>query len=138
MTNAHAVLGEHVASVHGDQIAFGGFRRIAQVGTVQTHTIVSDDGSVVRQFVAPGGHVVAVAWDTRYKPRLDQLLGAHFANYLGASRAATATGGMVRRSVVQRGDLVVESASNVGGYRGRAYLRSSLATISGVQIDAAR
>lgn len=136
-TSAHAALGESVASVHVDQMAMGGVRRLARVGTLQTHTVLSEDGSVIRQFVSPDGMVVAIAWNTRYKPRLDQLLGSHFGVYAAAARDASPTGrGMVRRATVQRGELVVESSSYLGSYQGRAYLQSRLPY--GVSIDAAR
>ena len=133
---ASAALGEPAASVQVDQMAMGGMRRVAQLGMVQVHTVVSEDGSVLRQYVGPNGRVVAVAWNTRYKPRLDQLLGEHFAAYEDASRAASNGKGIVRRATVQRGDLVVESASHLGNYRGLAYLRSGLP--NGVVVDAAR
>jgi hypothetical protein len=86
--------------------------------------------------VAPNGRVVAVAWNTRYKPRLDQLLGTHFAAYEVAARTASSGKGIIRRATVQQGDLVVESSSHLGNYRGLAYLRSGLP--SGVVVDAAR
>jgi len=133
---ASAALGEPAASVQVDQMSMGGMRRVAQLGMVQAHTLVSEDGSVLRQYVAPNGRVVAVAWNTRYKPRLDQLLGAHFGTYEEASMAASNGKGIVRRATVQRGDLVVESSSHLGNYRGLAYLRSGLP--SGVVVDAAR
>jgi hypothetical protein len=124
---AHAVLGEGLASVAADSQRMGGQRRLAVTGGQQVHSIALADGSTIRQFVAPSGVVYAVAWNTRYKPRLDQLLGAYFPAYVQAGRRALQLQpGIRHHAVLQQGDLVVESSAHLNAHVGRAYLRSLL------------
>jgi hypothetical protein len=97
------------------------------VGLVQMHTLSHADGSRVRQYSEVGGAVFAVAWNTRTKPRLDELLGTHFAAYAEAAQKEQRKRPGVRHGlVVQMGDLVVESSGHGNAFVGRAYLRSRL------------
>lgn len=133
---AAATLGEAEASIQADQMRMAGVHRQAAALAVQVHTLTTADGSTIREFAAPGGRVFAVIWNTRYKPRLDQLLGAHFAAYAEAGRALQRRPGVRHGARVQQGDLVVESSAHLNAHVGRAYLRSLLPT--GVAIDAIR
>jgi hypothetical protein len=134
---AGATLGEGMASIHQNQMRAAGVRRQSVQLDVQVHTIAMADGSTIRQYVGPGGQVFAVAWNTRFKPRLDELLGPHFAAYADASRRAMSQRPGVRHSLrVQQGDLVVESMAHLNTHVGRAYLRSQLP--AGTSADAIR
>ncbi len=124
---AHAVLGEDAASIQADALQRGSPRRIASGLAMQVHTLTLPDGSTVREYVNPAGRVFAVAWNTRGKPRLDRLLGTHFAAYAEAGRSAMQQRpGVMHGAAVQRGDLVVEATAHLNAHVGRAWLRSQL------------
>jgi hypothetical protein len=134
---AAATLGESVQSIQVDQMRVAAVRRQATGLDMQVHTLTSADGSVIRQYVSRDGRVFAVAWNTRAKPRLDQLLGASFGPYaLAGRRAMQQRPGIVHHSVVSSGDLVVESSAHLNAHVGRAYLRSLLP--AGAAVDAIR
>jgi len=124
---AAATLGEGVASVQADTLRAAAVRRVHAEPTGPVHTLTLRDGSVIRQYLAADGRVYAVSWNTRFKPRLDQLLGAHFDTYAAAGRQAQQQRGGVRHAaVLSRGDLVVESSAHLQSHVGRAWLRSLL------------
>jgi hypothetical protein len=133
---AAATLGETEQSIQADSVRMAGVHRQAAGLAVQVHTLTTADGSTVREYAAPGGRVFAISWNTHYKPRLDQLLGAHFAAYADAGRALQQQPGLRHGARVQQGDLVVESSAHLNAHVGRAYLRSLLP--AGVAIDAIR
>ncbi len=134
---AHAVLGEDLASIHADQMRLAGARRQTATLGMQVHTLTLADGSTVRQYAGADGRVFAVAWNARSKPRLDQLLGTHFAAYAEGGRAAMRQRrGVLHAAVVQQGDLVVEAHAHLNAHVGRAWLRSRVP--AGVATDALR
>jgi len=136
---AAAVLGEEIASVQADQLRLGAQRRASAQPAAgwQVHELVLADGSRIRQYATPGGRVFAVTWQMRGKPRLDQLLGTHFAAYAEAGRRMQAARpGIVRAARIAEGDLVVESTAHLQAHVGRAWLRSQLP--AGTSTDALR
>lgn len=134
---AAAVLGEDLASVHADQLRLGASRRQQVQLTTQVHVLTLPDGSTIRQYATPDGFVYAVSWNTHFKPRLDQLLGTHFAAYAeGGRRAQAQRPGVAHSARIARGDLVVESVAHLQTHVGRAYLRSRLP--AGTSPDALR
>jgi hypothetical protein len=74
-----------------------------------------------------------VAWSTRFKPRLDQLLGTHAGPYAAAARQALATPGIHQRFELDQDDLVVHASAHLNAHVGVAYLRSLVP--AGVRID---
>jgi hypothetical protein len=132
---AHAVLGEAATSLPAG--SFG--NALAQRSAIgpRVHIQSMPDGSTIRQFLGPDGRVYAVAWNTRSKPRLDLLLGTHFANFeAGGREAMRLRPGVMHSAAVRRGDLVVEASAHLNAHVGRAYLRSRLP--AGVPLDALR
>jgi hypothetical protein len=124
---AWAVLGEGLAGIEADTARVAGQRRRAAGAGFEMHMITGPDGSTIRQYVGADGRVFAVAWNTRYKPRLDLLLGLNFSAYAKAGRRAMRLRpGVIHNAVVQEGDLVVESTAHLQAFVGRAYLRSLL------------
>lgn len=122
---ARAVLGEPESSVQADQMRMAGARRQTAALGYRVHTLTLADGSTVRQYVAADGVVFAVAWNTRFKPRLDELLGTHFGAYAqGGREALRSQPGVKHSAVVRTGDLVVESTAHLHAHVGRAWLRS--------------
>ena len=137
-TPALAVLGGSVASIDADSARLAGRRQtMAQAqGSVRIDAIVRHDGSVVREYVSGEGVVFAVAWNTRLKPDLAALLGAHAEAYGKAARRAMASPGIRRQVVLEEGDLVVHATSHLNAFTGRAWLKSMLP--AGVPPDAIR
>jgi hypothetical protein len=124
---ATATLGERADSIAGDAMRLAAGRSSASSGSTTVQSLKLSDGSTIRQFVGIDGRVYAVAWNTRAKPRLDQLLGTHFVTYAEAGRRAMRLrAGVMHNAVVQQGDLVVESSAHLNAHVGRAYLRSLL------------
>lgn len=134
---ALAVLGEDSSTVQADQLRLAGVRRQAAGLAMQVHTISLPDGSTVREYSGADGRVFAVAWNTRSKPRLDQLLGRHFSGYAeGGAALMRRRPGVLHAGVVRRGDLVVEASAHLNHHVGRAWLQSMVP--AGVQADALR
>ena len=123
---AQAVLGGEASTIREDEVRLKGVRRqaVALRLPVQTHEITLADGSSIREYVSPGGIVFAVAWNTRFKPNLELLLGAHAASYAVAASDAMKTPGIKRNVVLQRDDLVVHSTVHLNSFVGKAYVRS--------------
>lgn len=118
-TPTWAVLGQSAASVASDQQHLGGERRSIAADAFSVEEIASASGTVVREFVSPGGQVFAIAWRGPVRPDLRQLLGEHFAVFAHAA----ATAGHRRHALAVHTDaLVVESGGHVRDFRGRAYV----------------
>jgi hypothetical protein len=84
---ARAALGEHRSSVEADSRALGATAPVvSSTGRYELHESRTADGGVVRQYVNAEGTVFAVSWSSRFRPNLQQLLGAHYAEYLAAAR----------------------------------------------------
>jgi hypothetical protein len=134
---AFATLGEPLAAAQTGSQRLGVARAASFDASTQVHTATYADGSTIRQYVGADGRVYAVAWNSRAKPRLDDLLGAHFPTYAEAGRGAMQQrAGVMHHAVVQKGDLVVESSAHLNAHVGRAYLRSRLP--AGTPLDALR
>src|SRR5215813_2819985 len=132
--SAFATLGEDVASVRSDQARLNAQGRVAVGPAYSVHELTSSSGTIVREFVLPGGTVFGLWWQGPFTPDLRQLLGTHFEEYVQASQSVQ--GHVARMVHVEIGDLVVESAGHMRFSIGRAYLRSK--TPSGVTADALR
>ena len=122
---ARATLGEDLASVQADTLRLAATRRVSSALQSQVHTLTLADGSTIRQHLGSDGRVWAISWSTRFKPRLDELLGSHFPAYAqAAQQALQQRAGVRHRAALAQGDLVVESTAHLGAHVGRAYLRS--------------
>lgn len=87
---ARAALGENRASVQADSRALGAATPVVtSTERYELHESRTADGGVVRQYVNAQGTVFAVTWSARFRPNLQQLLGAHYAEYLSAARGHT-------------------------------------------------
>ena len=126
---AHAALGDTAASVDRDTARLGPARRVVTASAsanVSTHVITLSDGSVIKEFVGSGGRVFAVTWNTRFKPRLDSLLGQYATAYATAAGQAARAPGISHSFAVRQGDLVVDATAHLNAHAGLAYLQSLL------------
>lgn len=91
---------------------------------VQVYERATGDGGVIREYVSADGIVFAVSWNTRFKPRLSELLGRYHEGYAAAASEALKRPGIQRQSVLRAQDLVVNSTSHLNVFSGRAYVPS--------------
>ena len=82
-----------------------------------------DSGTVVREYVGPGGKVFGVSWNGPFLPDLRTLLGERFADLKAAAGDKTRGRGQIQ---VNQGDLVIESNGHMRAWSGRAWLNSAL------------
>lgn len=120
---AGATLGGSAESVVTDQSKLHAKRAVVDRRDYTVHEIISDDGTVVREYVTPTGKVFGVSWTGPTIPDLTQLLGAYSAEFQTAIRAKR---GRRSSAAVHNPDLVVESSGHMRSFRGRAYLNSLL------------
>jgi len=127
---AGATLGGSAESVVTDQSKFHAKRAVVERRDYTVHEITRDDGTLIREYVTPGGQVFGVSWTGPTIPDLTQLLGAYNAEFQTAIRAKR---GRRSSAAVHNPDLIVESSGHMRAFRGRAYLNSMLP--SGVTED---
>jgi hypothetical protein len=119
-----AALGKPVSSVADDQKRLGGeVRRLSAAAGFAVHEITAADGTVVREYVSPGGEVFGVSWRGAARPNLVDLLGDHYPAYRDAPRPPGHPHGPL---VVRTDHLVVEMGGHMRDFHGRAYLPDRL------------
>lgn len=125
---AHAVLGEPlVLPANASRAQAAAAPRSALPAGVQVVERASGDGGWIREYVSPQGIVFAVSWNTRFKPRLDTLLGRYQAGYAAAASQAMARPGRAavqRQATLRADDLVVQSSGFLNTFHGRAWAPS--------------
>jgi hypothetical protein len=88
--------------------------------TYVMHEITADSGTVVREYVSPGGVVFAVAWEGQFSPDFEQLLGPYY------QQAKQATAQQERHGrgpiFVDTPGLVVQPSGHPRSFRGQAYI----------------
>ena len=133
--HAAAVLGGSAATIEADRASLDARHRVTTSSSMaaSVHELRSADGSVVKEYAGPDGIVFALRWSTRFKPRLDPLLGAEAASYRDALARAAVRPGIRHALVLQQDDLVVQSGMHLTTHVGIAYLRSRLP--SGIRPD---
>jgi hypothetical protein len=121
---ACATLGEAETTVQTDVAQLHAtIRSSADRSGYRVHEIQLPTGTVLREFVAPGGNVFAVAWSGPAKPDLRQTLGKYFDTFVSAPRPKFADH---RHMQIQQGDLIVEGRGHMRALSGRAYLASAI------------
>lgn len=117
---ARAELGGTVSSIQADQERMKGTVRITPTTQFTVHEIQTPSGTMVREFVSPGGTVFGVAWEGPWMPDLRQLLGAYFEPFIKAAQQSKSRGrGPLS---IQENGLVVETGGHARSFFGRAYL----------------
>lgn len=117
---AQAHLGGAESSVQADTSQWQASVTLVHQAKFAVYTQTTPDGVVVRQYVAPGGGVFAVAWEGPVLPDLETLLGVQFGAYRDALQAR-------RRGVrIDTPNLFLESGGMMRAFVGRAYLPTKL------------
>lgn len=130
---ACASLGEPETSIQGDVAKFQGVVNTSEHLIYRVHEIDLPSGTVLREFVAQGGAVFAVAWRGPVIPNLRQALGKYFDNYLAAAKVSPVNH---RRLDINQLDLVVHVSGHMRSFSGIAYLPQSVP--SGVSVGELR
>jgi Protein of unknown function (DUF2844) len=130
---ACASLGEPETSIQGDVAKFQGAVNTTEHLTYRVHQIDLPSGTVLREFVAQGGTVFAVAWRGPVIPNLRQALGKYFDNYVAAAKLSPVNH---RRMDINQLDLVVHVSGHMRSFTGIAYLPQSVP--SGVTVGELR
>lgn len=121
--SAFGSLGGRTDSIENDRAAMKAASIQARQGAVYSvHEIQGETGTTVREYVASDGTVFAVAWEGRFAPDLQQLLGAYFDQYTAGVKAQKA-GYVGRRPLnLELPGLVVQRRGHVRAQSGRAYI----------------
>ncbi|WGS51832.1 DUF2844 domain-containing protein [Paraburkholderia sp. D15] len=129
---AHAELGGTM-SLHGSSVA--GPPRVLLNGALRVRTFTDAGATTINEYATSTGLIVAYTWQGPTMPDLRALLGLHVESYrVGAAAAlASASGGNLHASRIERPDVIVESGGPMRSYAGRAWLPAALP--SGVTAD---
>jgi hypothetical protein len=92
-------------------------------GNYRVHEIKLQSGTVLREFVVPGGKVFGVAWNGPALPNLRQALGRYFDVYVTAAQAKR---GGRRPLLIEQSEFVLQSSGHMRAFSGRAYLPQAL------------
>jgi hypothetical protein len=119
-----AALGGDATSVTADVAKMKGQARATAAGGYTVSEITLPSGTVLREYISPGGKVFAVAWSGMMPPDLQQTLGTYFEQYQAA--AATAQRNGHNHLTVRQPDLVVSTGGHMRAWKGVAYVPSLL------------
>src|SRR5215813_1504878 len=75
--NAFGTLGGDAGSVQSDVVRMQGSLRSTSQAAFTVHEIKALSGTVVREYVSPGGTVFAVSWRGSALPNMRELLGSY-------------------------------------------------------------
>ena len=116
---ACAALGEAESTVTDDAQKLKGEIKSTERAAYRVHEIQLPSGTLLREYVAPGGKVFAVSWSGPALPNLSQALGSYFAVYASAAQEKHA--GRNHLEIRQEG-FVMHSSGHMRAFSGHAYL----------------
>ena len=118
---AYASLGGRVDSIETDRAAMKGSVQARQGAVYSVHEI-QGAATTVREYLSSDGTVFAVAWQGRFAPDLQQLLGTYFDQYAAGVKAQKATYVGRRPLHLELPGLVVHRSGHLRAESGRAYI----------------
>ena len=118
---AWAVLGQTEASVTTDQQQMKTEDRVQTFTSYKVHQLTTTNGPTVREYVSPQGLVFGIAWQGRFMPNLNQLLGTYVTNLQNATPAQTQIRHL-RGLTVKTNDFVYSNFCHLQSCTGRAYV----------------
>lgn len=119
-----AELNGDVSSIQTDREHMGGALSSRPSFGSTTYEIRDPNGNVIREFVSPAGRVFAVAWEGRFIPEMDRLLGGVFQEYSRAVHSEYPSHNWRQPLFIRTSTLSFESGGHMGWYYGRAYVPS--------------
>ncbi len=118
---AVAALGGDEASIAADEAQASGASQTIVGPSYTVHEIRRSSGTVIREYIVPGGRVFAVTWRGPWLPDMRQLLGIYFDAYRRAERAKHPRH---RPFVVNEAGVVVHSSGHMRSFIGDAHVTS--------------
>lgn len=116
-----AALGGSSQSVQADQAQMKAKLKTTQAVSYAVHEIAAPTGTVVREYVSPGGRIFGVTWEGPFVPDMRLLLGTYFERYSALAKAQRESR-MGRQPLdIREPGLVVQTAGHMRAYVGRAY-----------------
>ncbi|HXW92384.1 MAG TPA: DUF2844 domain-containing protein [Terriglobales bacterium] len=122
---ARAALGGDVASVEADRAHMNASLQVTAAEGYAVQSMKTPGGTVVSEYVAPGGRVFAVAWHGPFLPEMQQILGTYFQQYSAGLQARKKVYGRHPLNLELPG-LVVQAGGRMRAYMGRAYIPEML------------
>jgi hypothetical protein len=116
-----AALGEDESSIEADGARVEGTVRPTQEKAYTVYEIRTSSGTVVREYVEPGGKVFAITWRGPWMPDLRQFLGKYFEVFRRAERGHHARR---RPFVINEPDFVLHSSGRMRSFFGEAHVPS--------------
>jgi hypothetical protein len=130
---AWATLGQYEGSVSTDQQHMRTEDRVQDFQSYKVHQLTANNGTIVREYVSPKGMVFGVAWQGRFMPDMNQLLGSYVSSLQAASKAQTEI--HPRRSlIVKTNDFVFVSNGHMRFFSGSAYVPSLIPNNVAVEV----
>jgi hypothetical protein len=124
---AWAVLGAGESGIVAEKNSLRASLAVRTMDAYAVHTLTTDNGLNIREFVDKSGRVFAVAWDGPARPDLQKLLGGYYAEYSAALLKMQPLG--LHRSLrIDTGVIRVELGGHMRAYVGRAYLPTMVPT----------
>jgi hypothetical protein len=117
-----AALGQDLDSVVADQQEMGGKIKTISNDDYTTKEITTPSGTLVREYMSPGGTVFAVSWRGPTPPNLADLLGSYFQQIQAASSAQRPQ--LRGPATVAAGDVILHTGGHPGNLWGRAVVSS--------------
>jgi hypothetical protein len=118
--SARATLGGSADSVESDRRALFSLRGGTMAYNAYSVEEIDYGGTVVREYVSPGGIVFAISWNGIRHPDLTVLLGSYAARYKESLQKNPYQPG-VRHFSLKADGVVVEKWGHVRNLKGRAY-----------------
>jgi hypothetical protein len=120
---AWAVLGQYESSVSVDQEYLRSVDRVQAFQGYKVHQLTTGNGTIVREYISPKGLVFGVAWQGRFMPNVQQLLGSYVTKIQTASPAQIRVRHL-RGLIVKTDDFVFVNSGHMRFWRGSAYVPS--------------
>jgi hypothetical protein len=116
---ARAELGGRLGSIPTDEVRMQARRHLLTTAHYSVHELSAASGTVIREFVSPGGQVFAVSWTGPWRPNLQQLFGAYYDQFLAARENSRAVRGALS---LRLPDLVVHFSGHQRAAAGYAFV----------------
>jgi hypothetical protein len=130
---AWAVLGQYESSVSVDQEYLRSADNVQAFQGYKVHQLTTANGTIVREYISPKGLVFGVAWQARFMPSMQQLLGSYVTKIQTAS-PAQAHVRHLRGLIVKTDDFVFVSSGQMRFWKGSAYVPSLVPSNVSVEV----
>ena len=130
---AWAVLGQYESSVSVDQQYLRSADSVQAFQGYKVHQLTTANGTIIREYVSPKGLVFGVAWQARFMPDMQQLLGSYVTKLQTASRNQTQVRHL-RGLIVKTDDFVFVSGGHMRSWKGSAYVPSLVPSNVSVEV----